>query len=374
MVERRLARIAARNCAWSAGPGVLSSTRIISVVSRDARRHGPPARCGASSPAPKTGSRSSCSTATSRPAVSSSTSSTSPPRAIACSRPTCAASATPTLPLDATRGLRDWADDTGALLDALAIYRTPHLVGWSTGGAAIAAFAMEQSGRVADLHRPGRPYGYGAAGSTGRPTRGLRRLGRRGREPGVRRPDRGRRQVRRRGNRPAQRAATAPTGASGTATARARGPARGELLKSVTGDDGYPGDVVPSEHWPGIAPGTVESSTRSPRSTATGRGWSTSRPSRRCCGRTARRTSWSPTARLGSWGRSARWRGRGWPGADGVPAAADGGPDPGATRGRYERPRGARARWSCSSSRATSRRWTRASAGTRASSASWGRS
>ena len=30
----------------------------------------------------------------------------------------------------------------------------------------------------------------------------------------------------------------------------------GEILKSVTGDDGYPGDVGPSEHWPGIAPGT----------------------------------------------------------------------------------------------------------------------
>jgi pimeloyl-ACP methyl ester carboxylesterase len=29
-----------------------------------------------------------------------------------------------------------------------------------------------------------------------------------------------------------------------------------EILKSVTGDDGYPGDVAPSEHWPGVAPGT----------------------------------------------------------------------------------------------------------------------
>jgi pimeloyl-ACP methyl ester carboxylesterase len=29
-----------------------------------------------------------------------------------------------------------------------------------------------------------------------------------------------------------------------------------EILKSVTGDDGYPGDSVPSENWPGIAPGT----------------------------------------------------------------------------------------------------------------------
>jgi hypothetical protein len=29
-----------------------------------------------------------------------------------------------------------------------------------------------------------------------------------------------------------------------------------EILKTVTGDDGYPGDSRPSEHWPGMAPGT----------------------------------------------------------------------------------------------------------------------
>jgi pimeloyl-ACP methyl ester carboxylesterase len=41
-------------------------------------------------------------------------------------------------PLDATRGLADWADDTAALLRALDVTAPPHLVGWSTGGAAIA--------------------------------------------------------------------------------------------------------------------------------------------------------------------------------------------------------------------------------------------
>src|SRR6188768_2719179 len=45
------------------------------------------------------------------------------------------------VPIDATRGLRDWADDTAALLEALGIEQPPHLAGWSTGGAAIAAFA-----------------------------------------------------------------------------------------------------------------------------------------------------------------------------------------------------------------------------------------
>ena len=29
-----------------------------------------------------------------------------------------------------------------------------------------------------------------------------------------------------------------------------------EILKSVTGEDGYPGDMTPSSNWPNVAPGT----------------------------------------------------------------------------------------------------------------------
>src|SRR5688572_917451 len=36
------------------------------------------------------------------------------------------------LPVDATRGVRDWADDLVALVDALGLDRV-HLVGWSMG-------------------------------------------------------------------------------------------------------------------------------------------------------------------------------------------------------------------------------------------------
>ena len=36
------------------------------------------------------------------------------------------------LPIDATRGVRDWADDLAALVDALGLDRV-HLVGWSMG-------------------------------------------------------------------------------------------------------------------------------------------------------------------------------------------------------------------------------------------------
>ena len=64
-------------------------------------------------------------------------------RAFGCSRPNARIRGEERTPLDATRGLRDWADDIRALLEALGITAPPHLAGWSTGGAAIAHYAME---------------------------------------------------------------------------------------------------------------------------------------------------------------------------------------------------------------------------------------
>ena len=48
------------------------------------------------------------------------------------------------VPIDATRGLADWADDVHTVLSFLGITAPPHLVGWSTGGAAIARYAMDR--------------------------------------------------------------------------------------------------------------------------------------------------------------------------------------------------------------------------------------
>src|SRR4051812_28871421 len=62
-------------------------------------------------------------------------------------------------PIDATRGLRDWADDTHALLLAPGIERPPHLAGWSTGGAAIAAYALEHETASLTFIDPVGPYG-----------------------------------------------------------------------------------------------------------------------------------------------------------------------------------------------------------------------
>lgn len=162
------------------------------------------------------------------------------------------------VPIDATRGLRDWADDTAALLRALRIQAPPHLAGWSTGGAAIAHYALEH-GPVASLTfiDPVSPYGFGAVkadgtphfsdfagsgGGTGNPEFTARLAARDVTDVGD----------------------TAPRTVMNTSYWRIghkEPPERedmllGEVLKSATGDDGYPGDTSTSEHWPRVAPGT----------------------------------------------------------------------------------------------------------------------
>src|SRR4051794_14796334 len=73
------------------------------------------------------------------------------------------------VPLDATRGLRDWADDTFALLEALEIDAPPHLAGWSTGGAAVARFAVDHPVASLTFIDPVSPYGFGAVKLDGTP-------------------------------------------------------------------------------------------------------------------------------------------------------------------------------------------------------------
>lgn len=54
------------------------------------------------------------------------------------------------VPIDATRGLRDWADDSFGLVKALGITRPVHLVGWSTG--APRSRTMPRTGRWLRSH------------------------------------------------------------------------------------------------------------------------------------------------------------------------------------------------------------------------------
>lgn len=160
-------------------------------------------------------------------------------------------------PIDATRGLGDWADDVDALLRALGVERPAHLAGWSTGGAAVATFATTRRAASLTLIDPVSPYGYGGvkddgtacfpdfAGSGGGT----------GNQDFTARIAAG------------DRSADSPLSpravmrASYWAPSYTLDPARedvlvDEVLLSETGDDGYPGDAAPSENWPGVAPGT----------------------------------------------------------------------------------------------------------------------
>jgi len=158
-------------------------------------------------------------------------------------------------PLDATRGLADWADDTAALLRALGVTAPPHLVGWSTGGAAIARFAHDRPVASLTFLDPVSPYGYGGthpdgtlcfpdgAGSGGG-----------GINPEV-----------------LARLRAGDTSADSPFTARSMFRAFyvapgyvepredllvDEILTTHLGDTNYPGDATASENWPGFAPGT----------------------------------------------------------------------------------------------------------------------
>ena len=159
------------------------------------------------------------------------------------------------LPIDATRGLRDWADDTRALVEALGIERPVHLAGWSTGGAAVAAYALDRPVASLTFIDPVSPYGYGGTHPDGTPcfpdwagTGG-----------GTGNPEFTARLA------AGDRSADGPTAPRNVLAGSYWSPRHeeprleellDEVLKSVTGDDGYPGDATTSDNWPGVAPGT----------------------------------------------------------------------------------------------------------------------
>ena len=160
-------------------------------------------------------------------------------------------------PIDATRGLRDWSDDTFSLVRALEITRPVHLVGWSTGGAAIANYAEDRPVASLTFIDPVSPYGFGgvrldgtpcfpdysgSGGGTGSPEF-MKRLAEH------------------------DRSSDSPFSPRNVINTSYWAPMHkepadredmlvDEVLKSVTGDEGYPGDSTPSPNWPGIAPGT----------------------------------------------------------------------------------------------------------------------
>src|SRR6266536_2157638 len=165
---------------------------------------------------------------------------------------------TQALPIDATRGLRDFSDDLSALIQTLNLPPF-HLLGWSLGGNVVMQYAIDYPGtlRTLTLQAPGSPFGFGGtkgvdgtpiwpdfAGSGGGSANPdfVQRIGR---------GDRGSEQFSPRtvmNNfyfKPPFRAA----------------PDREEIyitsMNSCKVAEGiYPGDMTPSNNWPNIAPGT----------------------------------------------------------------------------------------------------------------------
>ncbi len=160
-------------------------------------------------------------------------------------------------PIDATGGLQDWADDTFALVAAMGIERPVHLVGWSTGGAAIAAYAMDREVASLTLIDPVSPFGFGGTQRDGAPCYSDWA----GSGGGTGNPDFTARLAE--GDRSSDDVVSPRNIINSSYWAPShREPSDredlllDEVLLSVTGDDGYPGDFTTSGNWPGVAPGT----------------------------------------------------------------------------------------------------------------------
>lgn len=162
-------------------------------------------------------------------------------------------------PIDATRGVRDFADDVHALITTLRL-APAHLVGWSVGGSVAMQVAIDHPADLASLllESPMSPYGFGgtkdAAGTPCWPDWA-------GTGGGTANPE----FVKRIGE--GDRSEESPFSPRNVMNAfYFRPPFRVEperedryvesILTTRVGDGFYPGDLVSSEHWPGVAPGT----------------------------------------------------------------------------------------------------------------------
>lgn len=158
--------------------------------------------------------------------------------------------------IDATRGFADWVADLTAFVEALNLPRF-HLIGHSLGGTFVFNWLAQYPATVrsATVVCPGSPYGYGGCyGLDGQ----LTQPDGAGSGGGIANPEF------------AQLMAQQYRGADHRAAPRVIMrqfyfkppfiPAREEdlltsLLQQQVGPQGYPGDFMPSQHWPMVAPG-----------------------------------------------------------------------------------------------------------------------
>jgi pimeloyl-ACP methyl ester carboxylesterase len=160
-------------------------------------------------------------------------------------------------PVDARRGVRDYADDVGATMSALGI-ESAHMVGWSLGGGVVMQLLRERAEliRTVTLVNPVSPYGYGGTrGEAGE----LTDPGAAGSGGGTANPEFVERL------RAGDRSADSPLSPRQVLlNFYVKPPCQPEdtellvdaILSSRIGDDHYPGDLVATDAWPGMAPGS----------------------------------------------------------------------------------------------------------------------
>ncbi|MBM7504343.1 alpha/beta hydrolase [Agromyces aurantiacus] len=160
-----------------------------------------------------------------------------------------------TLPVDATRGVRDFSDDVASVLDELGTGPV-HIVGWSMGAGVVLQLLLDRPDLVTSvtLESPVSPYGFGGTRLDG----SLMTPDAAGTGGGGANPDFVQRLAD--GDR------TEDAGTSPRAVYRSSYVAPGftseyedlwveSMLTTATGPANYPGDSVASESWPGFAAG-----------------------------------------------------------------------------------------------------------------------
>lgn len=163
-----------------------------------------------------------------------------------------------TLPIDATRGVRDFSDDVESVLESLGV-ASANIVGWSMGGGVVMQLLLDHPDRFLSLTvvSPVSPFGFGGtAGAEGRLlNEECSGTGGGGANPDfVARLEAG------------DTTADAPTSPRAVyRTTYVKNPDAlvehedlwvASMLSTATGIDNYPGDGSPAEAWPGFGPGT----------------------------------------------------------------------------------------------------------------------
>jgi len=161
------------------------------------------------------------------------------------------------LPVNATRGVRDFSDDVASVLVELGIERA-NFVGWSMGGGVVLQFLLDHPEKVlsVSLISPVSPYGFGGTqGADG----DLINADASGTGGGGANPDFVRRLL---AQDTSNESPTSPRSVYRSTYVKdaAHGSEEEDLwvesmLSTATGIDNYPGDSTTSDSWPGFAPG-----------------------------------------------------------------------------------------------------------------------